>query len=76
MKKKTATYRYIIKTVGECTAADRISVDPNYTVGELAGKIAAHNAGALNLEDHAWFGTRDSYQFAPKEAPALVAVPL
>jgi hypothetical protein len=76
MKKKPATYRYVIKTVGECTEADRISVDPKYTVGELAGMIAAHTAGAMNLEDHAWFGTRDNYQFAPKAAPALVAIPL
>lgn len=76
MKKTSPTYRYVIKTVGECSEHDRISVDPKYTVGELAGMIAAHNAGAMNLEDQVWFGTRDSYQFAPKAAPALVAVPV
>jgi hypothetical protein len=76
MKKKPASYRYVIKTVGECTEDDRISVDPKYTVGELAGMIAAHNAGAMNLEDQVWFGTRDSYSYAPKAAPALVALPV
>lgn len=69
-------FQYEIKTVGECTEEDRISVDPMYTVGELAGLIAAHNMGALNIEDQCWFGTRDSYQFAPKETCALVARPM
>lgn len=75
MQKKNPTYRYLIKTLDECSETDRISVDPKYTVGELAGMVAAHNAGAMNLEDQLWFGTRESYRFAPKTAPTLVAVP-
>jgi len=70
------TYQYLVKTVGDCAADDRISVDANYTVGGLAGLVVGHQMGALNIEDQCWFGTLDSYPFAPKDAPALVAVPL
>ena len=70
------TYRYLIRTVGECTAEDRISVDPEYTVASLAGLVSAHSCGALDIEEVCGFGTLEGYAFAPKNSPALVAIPI
>ena len=68
------TIKYFIKKLSEVGNDDRVSVDPDYTIPYLGGLIASHNLGALDIEDYCWFGYKDSYQFAPKDAPALVKV--
>jgi hypothetical protein len=68
------TIKYIIKKLGEVSDSEQCSVDPNYDIGYLAGLISAHSIGAIDIEDHCWFGYKYSYQFAPKSAPALVKV--
>lgn len=66
--------KYIIKRLGEIDEDTQCSVDPSYTVASLAALISAHNSGAIKLEDECWFGYRENYKFAPKEAPALVRI--
>jgi len=68
-------YTYQISKLGDCLPKDRVSCDPDYSVVSLAGIISAHNQGILDIEQELWFGSVESYQFAPKTAPVVVAVP-
>lgn len=68
------TIKYIIKKLSDVKDNEMCSVDPDYDVFSLSGLISAHSTGAIDIEDHCWFGYKDSYQFAPKSAPALVKV--
>lgn len=68
------TIKYIIKKLAEVSDNEMCSVDPDYDVFHLSGLISAHSMGAIDIEDHCWFGYKDSYRFAPKSAPALVKV--
>lgn len=65
-------YSVQVVTLGKVKPGELCSVDPEYTFAGLAGLANAHNTGVLDVREHYWFGDRDSYQFAPKDAPAMV----
>ena len=66
--------KYVIKTLSEVREDEWCSCDDTYTVSSLAGMIAAHNTGALDIEEHVFFCHKEDYQFAPKTAPVLVRI--
>lgn len=66
--------KYTIKQFGEVKGAELCSVDPDYTVSSLAALISGHDLGVLDIENECWFGHKDDYRFAPKNAPVLVKV--
>ena len=69
-----AEIRYYLKRLGECSDTDLVSCDQEFTARGVASLIAAHYAGALDLEEEVWFGHRDDYFCAPKDAPVIVKV--
>ncbi len=66
-------YKYSIKPKKNVPHGVSCSCDETYTLMSLAGLIAAHNAGALDIEDEVFFcdDIRD-YCYVPREAPTLV----
>lgn len=65
-------YKYSIKRLGDCIDSDIISVDETYTIQGVASMILAHNSGLLDISEECWFGNKESYQFAPDTAIAIV----
>ena len=61
-----------IKKLADVLDNEQCSADPSYTLEGLCSMVAAHNAGAIDIEEQVWFGHRDDYRFAPKSAYVLV----
>lgn len=64
--------KYVIKRLSEVHEDEWCSCDETYTVSSLAGMIAAHAVGALDIEEEVFFCHKEDYRFAPQTAPVLV----
>ena len=68
---KRHKYRAFVATLDDVPEGVLVSVDPDFTYGELLSAAVAHNSGVTDISRAYWFGHKDDYPHAPSSAPAI-----